>query len=186
MTTVFRRFRRLDVLVACLTLVACIFVSEVWLPSFVRRSLVVHRLLAQPRDLVMLIYISHPGYGFRSESWAFHDADGLSRVRYTVVGPRGDASVTEPPSGRVDVPALFDAAKSYGLLGPSLYGQGESHIYLAARVGKHWERHDVYFPTAELYAMRKREYHLDLARESPQSAPPHSYVWKVSRIRIKP
>jgi len=144
-------------------------VGNVWLPSFVHRAATIHRMLNAPRDLVMMIYIDHPSAALRSESWRFHDLNGYSRIRYTVSGPRGDATVTEPPSPRVDVPALFDAAKSFGLL-HAPRSSGNSHLYFAARVGNVWDQHDVYFPTALLTEPQRREYHLDLSHKSADSA----------------
>ena len=162
-------FGRLDVLVASLTLLVCIVVGNMWLPTFVHRTSTIHRLLAQPRDLVMTMYLSHPSPLLRSEVWRFHDLDGNSRIRYEVTGARGDASVTEPPSARVDVPALFDAAKSLGLWRLPR-GGGDCHIYLAARLGNVWEKHDIFFSTAQVFGRKPREYHLDLSHESAHSA----------------
>jgi hypothetical protein len=164
-----RLLRRLDVVVALSTFALCVFLGNRWLPSFMHRTTMLHRLVNTRRDLVMMLYLSHPSAVLSSEEWSFHDLDGYSRVRYTVTGPRGQASVTEPPSPRVDVPALFDAAKNDGLL-HTPRGSGRNHIFLALRLGKVWEQRDLYFSSTLLTRSRQREYHLDLARRSVGTA----------------
>jgi hypothetical protein len=164
-----RFFGRLDVIVALCTFALCVYVGNFWLPSFMHRATTIHRLLNTRRDLVMKVYIAHPSPGLLSESWSFHDLDGYSRIRYTVTGPRGEAMVTEPPSPRVDVPALFDSAKNFGLLHIPK-GSGESHIFLAVLLGKVWEQRDIYFPTALMTQHARREYHVDLSKRSANSA----------------
>lgn len=164
-----KTLRRIDVIVALVTLLACILVGNFWLPSFWQRTAKIHRLLDQPRDLTMVIYLAHPTATLRSESWRFHDLNGFSRIRYTVVGPRGDATVTEPPSARVDVPALFDATVNLGLW-KIPRGHGDSHMRIATRLANVWNTHDVYFSLSSVLGRQPREYHVNLSHESASSA----------------
>ncbi len=154
-------FWRVDLGVAALGILTCGVIASAWLPGFVHRAAHIEQLLDQPRDIVMEVVLVDPAPKLRRESWNFYDANGSSRIRYSVIGAGGNAVVTEPPSGRVDVPALFDLARSGGLLAAPV-GQGASHVLLATHTGSQWQRHTITFRAQELLGTPSRDYRLEL------------------------